>query len=129
MKKFVSQKIYYAIGVLSLIMGFIGVFLPIWPTTPFIIVAAWAFQKGSPRIHSWLVNHPVVGPPLVSWQSHGVISKKAKIASTVMLTISFSWVLYSRPIAFTLKVFMALFAFGVCVFIITRPSKIPPPKS
>ncbi len=125
----ISQKFYFALGLISLVMGFIGIFLPIWPTTPFIIISAWAFEKGSPRLHRWLVGHPIVGPPLVKWQKYGVISKRAKWISIITLVCSFSFVILTRPILLWMKVFLAVIGITVILFIATRPSKISPPIS
>ena len=79
---------WLTMGHLAVAVGFIGIFLPVLPTTPFLILAAWAYSKGSVRFESWLLNHPVAGAPIRAWREQGVIPTRAKIISVFMMTIS-----------------------------------------
>jgi uncharacterized membrane protein YbaN (DUF454 family) len=66
--------------------GIAGIVLPLVPTTPFLLVAAFAFARSSPRLHDWLVRHPRLGPPIEAWRAHGAISRTNKrLAVAVML--------------------------------------------
>lgn len=85
-----------SLGVISLILGIIGIFLPLLPTTPFLILTAFLFDKGSPKFHHWILSHPLLGPPIRDWKSNRVISKKNKILATTMLFAT-STLLLSRP--------------------------------
>jgi uncharacterized membrane protein YbaN (DUF454 family) len=61
------------------------VFIPLWPTTPFVLLAAACYSRGSEKFRIWLENHRWFGPPLIAWQEHGAISWTGKILSAVGL--------------------------------------------
>ncbi len=65
-------------AVICLLLGLVGVFVPGLPTTVFIIAAAWAAARSSPRLHAWLLAHPVFGPLLHNWQNGRLVSRRAK---------------------------------------------------
>lgn len=77
------RVIWMAIGVTCVILGAIGLFLPFLPTAPFILVAAFCFSQGSPRLQAWLLSHPTFGPIVRDWQERGAIPRKAKWFTTV----------------------------------------------
>ena len=66
--------LYKALGFLFLGLGFIGVFLPLLPTTPLVLLAAGCFAKSSERWHRWLLANPTFGPMIRNWQQHQCIS-------------------------------------------------------
>lgn len=70
------QFIWITAGILALILGAIGVVLPVLPTTPFVLLAAFSFSKGSPRLHGWLSGHSVFGPIICDWEEHGAIAPR-----------------------------------------------------
>ncbi len=69
---------YKLLGLLSLSLGFIGAFLPVMPTTCFVILAAWCFSKSSPKWHQRLLNNPLFGESLKHWETHRCIPPKAR---------------------------------------------------
>lgn len=77
-----------ALAVLSLALGIAGLFLPVLPTVPFLLLAAWAAGHSSPRLSHWLENHPRLGPPITDWRRHGVVSWRAKWAATAAMSAS-----------------------------------------
>ena len=83
-----TQKlIYNIIGTVSLAFAFIGVILPIIPTTPFVLLSAACYYKGSKRLHSWLSNNEIFGPIIRDFEEHGGMRKITKIkALTIMWT-------------------------------------------
>lgn len=111
------------VGWLSLALGILGIFLPLLPTTPFLILAAVCFSKASPRLHQWLIQHPKLGPSIVAWQSRRVISLKAKLLATLLLvpTILFATVVGERPL--WVRAVMLSVAAGVMLFIWTKKSE------
>jgi uncharacterized membrane protein YbaN (DUF454 family) len=70
---------------LCLLLGIVGIFLPVMPTVPFLIVAAWAASRSSPRLHRWLMTHPRFGRQLRDWYEHGVVPRRAKWITSVMM--------------------------------------------
>lgn len=84
------RLIWLIAGILSLGAGLIGVFLPLIPTVPFMLLAAFCFARSSERLHDWLVNHPRFGPQIVNWRAHGAISKSAKRLATFSILGAFA---------------------------------------
>jgi uncharacterized membrane protein YbaN (DUF454 family) len=84
------RRAYLLIGWTGIGLGTLGIFLPLLPTTVFVILAAWAFAKADPRWHAWLVNHPRFGPLLDCWQRHRALPRRAKLAALVALALSYA---------------------------------------
>jgi uncharacterized membrane protein YbaN (DUF454 family) len=114
------------IGLVSLALGAIGVFLPLLPTTPFVLVSAIAFAKSSDRLHLWLVDHDVFGPLIANWREHGAISRRTKVISVLsMIAILVISALLAVPTH--VIVIQAIVLSCSAVFILTRP--LPPQRS
>lgn len=75
-------------ALLCLVLGIVGIFLPGLPTTVFILLAAWAAARSSPRLYRWLWLHPLFGPMLRNWASGGRVSRRSKWSATVMMAVS-----------------------------------------
>ncbi|ART79194.1 YbaN family protein [Oceanisphaera avium] len=106
--------VFALLGGLALLLGIIGVFLPVMPTTPFILLAAFLFSKSSPKIHAWLVNHPWFGPLIQDWQAHRGVRPHIRRRALWMMAISFSFSMYVLPL-WQLKLGLAL-GFAIVVF-------------
>ena len=111
---------WLVVGLLALALGAIGIALPLLPTTPFILVAAFAFAQSSEKLHQWLLDHNVFGPLIDNWQRHGAISRRAKVLSVVsmaaLLLISLAM---AAPPAVIIAQIIVLGA--AALFILTRP--------
>lgn len=116
---------FVILGWLCVILAVIGVILPVMPTTPFLILAAYLFSKGSDRMHIWLLTRPHVGPLIQEWEKYGVIRLKAKWGSTFTIVMLFGYTLYFVVIPLWIKILISLIGIGVLTFIWTRPSKEP----
>lgn len=82
------RYLMFALAVVSLGLGALGLFLPLLPTVPFLLLATWAAARSSPRLQQALLNHPRLGPPIKDWQNGGVIPRRAKILATLAMTAS-----------------------------------------
>ena len=118
-----KRIILLAVGILALALGGLGIVLPLLPTTPFVLVAAFAFANSSEKLHQWLLDHNVFGPLVHNWRSHGAISRFAKIVSVLsMVAILMISVLLAAP---TLVIVVQALVLGACAaFILSRP--LPP---
>jgi uncharacterized membrane protein YbaN (DUF454 family) len=83
-----QRHLWMAAGLLSVLLGFIGIFLPLLPTTPFILLAAFCFSNGSPRCERWLLEHPRFGPMTREWRAHRAVPLRAKQIATAMMAAS-----------------------------------------
>lgn len=105
-------------------LGFaiVGIILPLLPTVPFLLLAAFFFAKSSQRLHTWLLNHKIFGTMIEDWNSRGAINKKAKYLSTlsVVLVIGVSLILALKPLILFIQI--ALLSL-VMLFIWTRPEQ------
>jgi uncharacterized membrane protein YbaN (DUF454 family) len=114
---------YLLLGHLSLALGIIGAFLPVLPTTPFLLLAAFFYSKSSARLHMWMLEHKYLGPPLKDWQQSGVIGIKAKWLATVMILLVIGWRFPKLNIDLWIKILASSVLLAVLAFIWTRPSK------
>lgn len=120
--KFAYKTVLFVLGWVCVLLGFIGALLPVIPTTPFLILAAFLFSKSSPRVHSWLTSLPVFGDVIIDWEKNRVIRPKAKIASVATIVVVFSSTLIFTRLHYGLKIMLVLIAIGCVWFIATRKS-------
>ena len=118
-----TRPFLLALGWLAVLLGFIGVFVPGIPTTPFLLVALWAFSKTSRKFHNWLYNHPKVGKSLREWHQHGVITVRVKVLAIATMGGSFLWICFGIADDWVLTTFAGAFLMPPAIFIITRPNK------
>ena len=113
--------LWQSLGLLFLALGLVGVVLPVMPTTPFLLVAAAAFAKSSPRLHGWLVGHPVFGPPIRNWEEHGAIAPWAKRLAVGMMAVSLA-VSVAVGLPWQALLGQAVLMGAGAGFVLTRPS-------
>ncbi|WP_082825440.1 MULTISPECIES: YbaN family protein [Marinomonas] len=109
-----KKYLYLLLGWLSLITGIIGIYLPLLPTTPLVLLAAWCFSKSSKRFHSWLLNHKFFGPIVRDWQSEDGIPKRSRNRAIIFMWLGMS---ISMLIVYRFWATVGLISIGVCVSI------------
>lgn len=115
---------YLVLAVISLLAGVIGLLLPLVPTVPFIILAAWAAARGSPRLLHWLEAHPHFGPTLTDWRRGRVVRRRAKwLAAAAMGGSCASMLFFLGPRWYVLCVIAVLAA--VLTWLWQRPEALP----
>jgi uncharacterized membrane protein YbaN (DUF454 family) len=80
------RLVWLLFGGLAFALGVIGAFLPLVPTVPFLLLAAFCFARGHPPFEDWLLNHATFGPPIIAWRERGAISRRGKLAALVGFT-------------------------------------------
>ncbi|MGO4152725.1 YbaN family protein [Cupriavidus sp. YAF13] len=119
------RALWVALGVLSLLLGVIGIFLPVLPTTPFVLLAAACFARGSERFHARLTAHPRFGPLVRDWQAHRSIPLRAKQLAIGMMWLSMgttAWLMRERPLASLTLVAIAAAVSAWLLWLPTRPA-------
>ena len=83
------QVAFAALGTLFLLLGIIGIFMPILPTTPFLLLATACYARSSRRFYNWLMNHPALGPLIVEWRTYRSIPWRIKLVAVATMTLTF----------------------------------------
>ena len=116
------KGLFTIIGVLFTALGVVGAFLPVLPTVPFLLVAAWAFANSSERLHRWLLEHARLGPPLKAWQEQRAIPARGKLLAVGSMGITSIWLLAFAPLAWwVVALSLAIIAYGAW-FVLSRPT-------
>lgn len=113
------------LGWSCMVLAVLGVVLPLLPTTPFVLVAAYAFSKSSSRFHQWLMNHKIFGPLVRDWQNGGVIGIQAKMMATLSIVLMVSLSFYLLSSSMQLVIVLSVIIMAVLAFIWSRPSSLP----
>jgi len=121
------RLIYFFLGWIFFAVGVVGAFLPVLPTTPFMLLALWAFARSSDRFYIWLYNHKLFGPPLQVWKQHRVIPVSAKIMSVSFMSMSFAYMIMYSSLKLWLVIIIATLMLYGAWFILSKPSN--PPKN
>lgn len=108
-----------------LTLGILGVFIPGLPTTVFILLAAWAAAKGSPRLLSWLENHRLFGAMIRDWRAGGTVSRKAKWSATLMMSLC-AVILFATTDKAWVAEFVSLIMLAVLIWLWRRPEPDKP---
>lgn len=117
-----QRYIFMLLGAVFLLIGIIGIVLPVLPTTPFLLLTAACWARSSTRFHAWLLNHRWFGKPIRNWEENRVIPKKAKFLAWTMMAISCGMLFYRLPMAYQ---WVAWLSSGVCLATAVWMAKLP----
>ena len=116
------RQLYLTLGFACVGLGFVGIFLPVLPTTPFLILAAACFARSSPRFESWLLDHPRFGSGLRAWRERGAIPWLAKMLALGGTAAGFLMFWFgTQPGWLATAAVAALMLFGLG-YVFTRPT-------
>ncbi|HSR71011.1 MAG TPA: YbaN family protein [Kiloniellales bacterium] len=116
-----ARRAWLALAWVCVGLASAGVVLPLVPTTPFLLVAAWAAARSSPELQLWLLQHPRFGPLLRDWQEHRALRPRVKIVA--LLLIAASWVVTLATIESAVaRGVTSVILLTVAIFLATRPS-------
>ena len=120
-RSWMMRRFYLCLGYASLALGIVGIFLPVLPTTPFVLLAAWCFARSNPALAERLYRHPRFGPLLTAWRDQRAIPRHAKIYALTTIALSYAlilWLTESRILPVVLAAIMG----SVALYIATRPA-------
>ena len=115
------RRAWQGLAVACVGLGGIGAVLPLVPTTPFLLLAAWAASRSSPELHEWLYRHPRYGPLLRDWRDHRALRPRVKCLA--LLLIAASWLTMMMTVASNpVRLVASAVMLTVAVFLATRPA-------
>ncbi len=115
------QYLWAGLGLLCVALAMIGVVLPLLPTVPFLLLAAFFFARSSSRLHNWLLSHRTFGPLILDWQRSGAIRPAAKKAATVSVAAVFG-LSFAMSAPSHVLIIQAVVLGCVLIFIWSRPN-------
>lgn len=120
------RVLWLCLGCLMLALGVIGAFLPIMPTTIFLILAVACFSRSSPRLEKWLLESPTYGPALRAWRDQGAVSRKGKTYACLGMAVGYVLFWWGAHPSGRLAAAVAVFFVASAAYVVTRPSPREP---
>lgn len=117
------RPLWLLVGLTATGTGIAGIVLPLLPTTPFLLLAAFAFARSSPGLHDWLLRHPTLGRVIEDWRRYGAVSRRAKWAAFIVMAAGLLCSLWLGVPAWVVLLQLAIFT-AVGVFLVTRPDAV-----
>jgi len=113
---------WLAVGLVLVGIGFVGIFVPLLPTTDFLILALPCFARSSPRLEAWLLDHPRFGPGLRAWRTERAVPRHAKIAACAGMALGYAlfWI-HLRP-GWAVSLAVALAMLACAAWVVSRPA-------
>lgn len=122
------RTLWFGFGLLTFVVALVGIVLPLLPTTPFLLLSAFAFSRSSPRVEAWLVGHPRFGPPIRDWRSSGAIARRNKAIAVAAMgfTVLLAWL---SGVGTSVLVLQCVVLVPVAAFVLSRPEPPAPADS
>ena len=120
----VSRYVLIGLGSIFLVLGVLGVFLPVLPTTPFVLLAGACYARSSERLYEWLLNNRLLGPSIREWDENKSIGRRAKITAILMIVGSFSFTVYVME-ELIIRIGLAALGIGLAVFLLMVRTSSP----
>lgn len=108
------------VGWLCVVLATLGVVLPLLPTTPFLLLAAWCFARSSPRFHHWLLHRSWFGSYLRHWQAHRALPKGAKPKAVALIVTTFAISIYFVPLLWV-RILLVCMMFALLIMVWRLP--------
>jgi uncharacterized protein len=124
MKNVILNKLLIFSGTFFLIIGIIGIFIPILPTTPFLLLAAACYAKGSKKFYNWLINNKWIGEYIKNYRERKGIPLSVKIISITMLWMTIACSIFIIVSNVLIQIILISIAVGVTIHILTIKTKI-----
>ena len=124
----IRRYLYLCVGWFALALGLIGIFLPLIPTTPFLLLTAFCFSRGSERLHRWLLRQPWIGKVISDWERDRVIPLRVKIIASALLLCSVIYPTFFMSIPWGAKLVMGATLGAVVLVIWCYPSQRSPER-
>lgn len=121
--KALRRPLLLGTGWLCVGLGVIGIVLPLLPTTPFLVVAVWAFSRSSPGLAEKIRNHPIAGAYVRDWEDEGVIPLGAKILAVTMMTVTFGYLYFGSGAPAWAVIAAGVAMAGAAGYVLSRPSR------
>ena len=114
---------FAALGTLFLLLGIIGIFMPILPTTPFLLLTTACYARSSRRFYNWLMNHPAFGPLIVEWRAYRSIPWRIKLVAVVTMIVTFGSSILFFIKDGRLQLALAVFGLTMAIWLYRIPSR------
>ncbi|MDO8810952.1 MAG: YbaN family protein [Gallionella sp.] len=114
---------FAALGTLFFLLGIAGVFMPLLPTTPFLLLATACYARSSRRFYNWLMNHPAFGPLIVEWRAYRSIPRKIKLAAVITMILTFGSSILFLVHDGRLQLALAVFGLTMAIWLYRIPSR------
>ncbi len=119
------RTILFVIGLISVVLGVVGIFLPVLPTTPFLLLAAAAFLRSSDKAYQWLINHYYLGKYVRNYYSGKGIPRKAKIYAIAMIWLTLGLSIHLIMKVLAIRLLLAGIGTGVTIYLLSLPTYEP----
>ncbi|HMM50875.1 MAG TPA: YbaN family protein [Burkholderiaceae bacterium] len=119
-RRSMAIALWRTLALANVALALLGAVLPVLPTVPFLLVAAWAGSKGWPQLETWLLEHPKHGPAIRRWRDHGAVPRRAKWVASAMMLASTAILAFSAVPLWT-KIAVPAFMATVAAWLWMRP--------